>query len=256
MMNFLTKDLKKGLENHKIFESLQTIDQLRVFMELHVYAVWDFMSLLKELQAMIAPHGSPWTPNKNSSTVRLINEIVLEEESDAAYPGSKDRFASHFEIYLMAMQEIGASTHQVNEFLSRVGSSGIDNVLASKFAPAPVQKFLESTFEVIRGGKAHEIAASFAHGRENIVPLMFSRILENCQVNRAQAPLFHYYLERHAQLDAENHGPMAEKLVLCLIDDDPVREKEVRISAEKSINARIDLWDRVILAIPNSTAAI
>ncbi len=250
-MIFLPEDSKKRLENHPIFRGLQTIEQLRAFMELHVYAVWDFMSLLKELQSKIAPQGSPWLPNKNTQIVRLINEIVLEEESDTARPDSKNEYASHFEMYLMAMEEIGASTIKINSFLEAVETSGIENVLENKIAPVPVQKFLESTFEIIRSGKVHEIAASFAYGRENIVPVMFSRILENCQVKPDQAPLFHYYLERHAELDSEQHGPMSDRLVSWLVNEDPVKKQEVLNAAQKSINARIDLWENVNQAITN-----
>ena len=245
--------VNKQLEKHPIFESLNDIEELRIFMQLHVFAVWDFMSLLKELQGRLAPHGAPWFPRQNSHVVRLVNEIVLEEESDIAHPNGCNEYASHYEIYLMAMDEIGASTVQIKKFLSEVERLGINLALKNGSAPVPVRKFLQSTFETIEKGKVHEIAASFAYGRENLVPLMFSRILESCGVDRKQAPLFHYYLERHAHLDGEQHGPMAEHLVLSLINEDSDKREEAVRSAQKSVQARVALWDAVLEVMPNVT---
>ena len=126
-MSFLSTDYKQQLDDHLVFSSLKNLNQLRAFMELHVYAVWDFMSLLKSLQAIIAPHGSPWLPNRNTQVVRLINEIVLEEESDLARPNVENEYASHFDMYLSAMDEIGASTEEITHFISEVEARGIED---------------------------------------------------------------------------------------------------------------------------------
>ena len=240
------------LENHQIFKSLNTLQDLRVFMEHHVFAVWDFMSLLKTLQQRLAPHGAPWVPEGNNDAVRFINEIVLEEESDLASPESKDSFASHFEIYLNSMAEVGASTSNIDNFLKILKSEGLKVALDAKFVPACAQKFILSTFETIDAGKVHEIAAAFAYGRENLVPMMFLRILKNSSITETHAPLFHYYLERHAHLDGEQHGPMADKLVSFLTDNDSIKTEEAKKAAEYSVNARIELWDSVLAAIPKA----
>jgi len=218
-------------------------------MEHHVFAVWDFMSLLKELQRRICPHGSPWLPNQNSNTVRLVNEIVLEEESDVAAPYHPHQYASHFEIYLNSMKEVGASTSIIENFIQDVSRYGVDKAMESETLPSPVKQFMLSTFKVISNGSTHQIAASFANGRENLVPLMFLRILDSCKVAKEQAPLFHYYLERHAHLDGEQHGPMAEQLLDSLTGGDSLKEKEATEAASKSLEARIELWDGVLEAI-------
>ena len=249
-MNKLDNVLLGKLESHPIFDSLVSLDQLRGFMELHVYAVWDFMSLLKSLQSIIAPHGSPWLPNQNSQVVRLINEIVLEEESDIARPDADSEYVSHFDMYLNAMEEIGAQTKNIKNFVSKVAEVGISEALDSKLVPYPVRTFFEVDFDTIGHGKVHEIAASFAYGRENLVPVMFNRILETCHIDSTKAPLFHYYLERHAHLDGEQHGPMADQLVQYLTENDSQKIDEVR-QANRSVKARIELWDRVLEAIPN-----
>ena len=240
--------ISKRLEAHSVFSKLNTLDELRVFMEHHVFAVWDFMSLLKRLQEIYVPHGSPWVPQSDGNVVRFINEIVMEEESDQAYNSNGDRYMSHFEIYLDAMKEVGASTDSINHFLSEVRTSGLEEALDLSCVPSPSREFMNHTFELIGQGKGHEIAASFSIGRESIVPVMFKRILELTKIGVNDAPVFHYYLERHAHLDGEHHGPMALKLLDDLCANEPEKENEVILQVQSSLNARIKLWDGVILA--------
>jgi len=225
---------------------------LRIFMEHHVFAVWDFMSLLKRLQEIYVPHGSPWVPQPNGNVVRFINEIVMEEESDEAFNANGERYASHFEIYLEAMKEVGASTDSINHFIHEVRTSGLNNAMDLDCVPAPSREFMNHTFELLEQGKGHEIAASFSIGRESIVPVMFKRILELTKIGVSDAPVFHYYLERHAHLDGEHHGPMALKLLDDLCANEQEKEKEVILQVQSSLNARIKLWDGVILATGSS----
>ena len=239
--------LSEELESHKVFTNLNTLDELRIFMEHHVFAVWDFMSLLKKLQEIYVPHGSPWIPNSNGNVVRFINEIVMEEESDQSYGSDGETYSSHFEIYLKAMKEVGASTFVIEDFLSSVRLDGIEKAL-SKDIPEPSKEFMKYTFSLIERGKGHEIAASFAIGRESIVPVMFKRILEQTNISAEQAPVFHYYLERHAHLDDEHHGPMALRLLDDLSANDEQKEKEVISEVQASLGARITLWDGVLAA--------
>ena len=251
-MNLTTVDpLSKKLESHQVFTNLNTLSELRLFMEHHVFAVWDFMSLLKKLQQIYVPHGSPWVPNPNGNVVRFINEIVMEEESDQSYGSKGESYSSHFEIYLEAMKEVGASTNIIDSFLDQVRSDGIEKALNFSLVPEPSREFMGYTFDLINRGKGHEIAASFAIGRESIVPIMFKRILEKTNISTEEAPVFHYYLERHAHLDGEHHGPMALRLLDDLCTDNEQKEKEVILEVESSLEARIKLWDGVLSATQN-----
>ena len=251
-MNLTTVDpLSKKLESHQVFTNLNTLSELRLFMEHHVFAVWDFMSLLKKLQEIYVPHGSPWVPNPNGNVVRFINEIVMEEESDQSYGSKGESYSSHFEIYLEAMKEVGASTNIIDSFLDQVRSDGIEKALNFSLVPEPSREFMGYTFDLINRGKGHEIAASFAIGRESIVPIMFKRILEKTNISAEEAPVFHYYLERHAHLDGEHHGPMALRLLDDLCTDNEQKEKEVILEVESSLEARIKLWDGVLSATQN-----
>ena len=251
-MNLTTvAPLSKKLESHQVFTNLNTLSELRLFMEHHVFAVWDFMSLLKKLQEIYVPHGSPWVPNPNGNVVRFINEIVMEEESDQSYGSKGESYSSHFEIYLEAMKEVGASTNIIDSFLDQVRSDGIEKALNFNLVPEPSKEFMGYTFDLINRGKGHEIAASFAIGRESIVPIMFKRILEKTNISAEEAPVFHYYLERHAHLDGEHHGPMALRLLDDLCTDNEQKEKEVILEVESSLEARIKLWDGVLSATQN-----
>ena len=242
--------LKEKLANHRIFERINSIQELKVFMEHHIFAVWDFMSLLKKLQKDLVPSGSPWVPNPNGNLVRFINEIVMEEESDQAYGnGAEISYTSHYQIYLDAMTEVGASTETISRFVEMVKSEGINSAMQKINLPDPSRLFMSHTFKLINEGKSHEIAASFAIGRESIVPLMFKRILDQSKLEDDQVPVFRYYLVRHAELDGDHHGPMAHKLLENMSEGDPEIQQEIIEQAIKSIEQRIFFWDGVLDAL-------
>ena len=249
--------LKVELENHPIFDRINSLDELKVFMDHHVFAVWDFMSLLKKLQYDLVPHGSPWLPNSNGNLVRFINEIVMEEESDLSFAkGEATEYSSHFEIYLQAMREVGVSTAKVEQFLSIVQTEGLMPALNWSELPEPSRAFMKHTFELINSGKSHEIASSFAIARESVVPLMFQRILDQSQLSSDQVPVFRYYLQRHAELDGDHHGPMGIRLLENMCDEDPIKESEVLEQAKASIQQRIKLWNGVLQVLPQVAVPI
>jgi hypothetical protein len=243
--------LKQKLETHPIFDRINSIEELKIFMEHHVFAVWDFMSLLKKLQLDLVPSGSPWIPNPNGNLVRFINEIVMEEESDQAFGSENDiTYTSHYQIYLDAMSEVGASTNAITDFVMDVAGKGIHTAFESNKIPKPSLEFMKHTFDLIERGKSHEIAASFAIGRESIVPLMFQRILDQSKLGTDEVPVFRYYLQRHAELDGDHHGPMALKLLKNMSAGSSEKEIEIVKQAEKSIEQRISFWDGVYAALP------
>jgi hypothetical protein len=209
------------------------------------------MSLLKKLQLDLVPSGSPWIPNPNGNLVRFINEIVMEEESDQAFGSENDiTYTSHYQIYLDAMSEVGASTNAITDFVMDVAGKGIHTAFESNKIPKPSLEFMKHTFDLIERGKSHEIAASFAIGREGIVPLMFQRILDQSKLGTDEVPVFRYYLQRHAELDGDHHGPMALKLLKNMSAGSSEKEIEIVKQAEKSIEQRISFWDGVYAALP------
>ena len=243
-------ELSHKLESHSLFSRIESLDDLRFFMRHHVYAVWDFMSLLKKLQQVYAPHGAPWVPSsENGRLIRFINEIVMEEESDLSFGSESENYSSHFEIYLESMKEVQCPVDEVLSFMSKMRDGGLDEGLNYDKVPSPSRTFMKHTFAVINAGRPHEVAASFALARESVIPLMFKRILKLTKVSKEDAPVFHYYLERHAELDGDHHGPMANRILEELCAGDPQKEQEVIAQAKLSIEARISFWDEVLLAM-------
>lgn len=234
---------RRKLDNHPLLvgDSIKTIDDLRVFMNHHVYAVWDFMSLLKNIQANITPTTIPWVPSSGvrSELARTINEIVMCEESDIDINGGH---ISHFDLYLQAMYEIQADYQAAVDFIETV-SNGIDPI--SSCTSKPARKFMNVTFSMIDTGP-HCAASSFCYGRETILPDVFTRILKQLDVNSINAPKLHYYLNRHIEVDSEDHGPMSEQLVNFFTNGDPIKVLEAEDAAIDSIRARIKLFDDIL----------
>ena len=245
--------LRAKLEAHPIYAAVATLADLRVFMQHHVYSVWDFMSLIKYLQNEIAPARWPWTPQGDASVQRFINELVLEEETDIALPG-QEGFTSHFMLYLAAMREIGADADTPARFVQQVAEQGIDAALASGLAPAPSAAFTRTTFDFLASGKPHAVAAALALGREHVIPSMFRAFLSRMAVTEAQAPSFHYYLNRHVHLDEDFHAPLSLRLLAALCGGDAGKWREAEAAAEAAVNARLQFWDGVLQALPSQHA--
>lgn len=224
-----------ALTHHPVYAELKDLSSIRHFMESHVFAVWDFMSLLKSLQGRLTCVTLPWRPSPYPpEIVRLINQIVLGEESDL------DQFGhpiSHFELYLKAMEEVGASTILIREFLS---TNNFDLI------PSGAREFVKHNLRVAEYGHIVEVASSFFFGREKLIPDMFQSIVDVLKNENVEAPTFLYYLERHIEVDSGEHGPLALKALSILTEDD----KNLIALAEKAglqaLVHREELWNKVL----------
>jgi len=242
-----TAPLRLELQQHPIYDQLDSLVNLQQFMELHVYAVWDFMSLLKALQRELCCVEVPWLPSKYPTAARFINEIVLEEESDLNAQGS---YSSHFELYLQGMQECGADTEPIGLFLEhlRLGASVPEALVGAK-VPEAAREFVEATFEIIESRDLCAIASAFTFGREGLLPDLFHEVVTHLHEQMTQSlGTFKFYLDRHILLDGGQHGPMADRLLIALCEDDPLRWQTVETTAIKSLAVRKTLWDGMIAA--------
>lgn len=245
---------KLALSQHPLFAEIDSLDTLRQFMQTHVFAVWDFMSLTKRLQQELTCVSLPWLPPADPAAARLINEIVLGEESDERL---QHGHYSHFELYLDAMREVGASTQAIERFVSLM-QQGVGHLEALRRSEASeaAQRFVCDTLAVALHAPAHGVAAAFLHGRESVIPGMFQQILDQWGIGREQAPTFRYYLQRHIEVDAEDHGPAAEHLLARLVGDDPLRQEEVYRAAIAAVDSRMALWDRLRAALQAPLAEV
>ena len=243
---------QKLLLNHPLYEKIKTPQHLQIFMQHHVFAVWDFMSLLKSLQNQLTCTKVPWHPVGNPEARYLINEIVLAEETDISQDGRRQ---SHYEMYLEAMEKAGADIKQVRDFVQKT-STGIDVylLLAKSDLPISVKQFLHFTFTIIEHQKPHCTAAAFTFGRENLIPAMFQSIISNVQKNfpKQDLSLFTYYFDRHIELDEDEHGPMAVKMIENLCGNDIEKWKEAKKTSIEALENRIILWDGIETEIDGS----
>lgn len=245
--------LQKQLAEHPLLNDnvIKDIDGLRLFMEHHVFAVWDFMSLLKSLQHYICPSTTCWVPTRRirSGSARLINEIVLGEESDVDLDGVSS--ISHHDLYCQAMLEVGADANVIEEWVEAAAANGFHTAAEYCTVPSASLDFMQQTFDFIDSGEPHVIAAAFCFGRETVIPQMFTSLANSLNITKLECPKFHYYLERHIHIDSEEHGPASVALVEDLCDHDPVHIHEAEQAAIIALKARIKLWDEVERLIRN-----
>ena len=238
--------LQDQLANHPLYNSISNIDHLRVFMQHHVFAVWDFMSLIKSMQSHIAPTTVPWVPCKHPQYVNFVNQLVLEEESDHMYSNdANNRPLSHFELYLAAMREVGATTYTISRLIHVVREKDLDVALKLPNIPGPAKKFMTFTFDVINSNQPHLIAASLAWGREDLVPQLFRALQRKLQIDQLEAPNLFAYLDRHIQLDEQEHAPIAIQLAQELCVGSSTKQLESLEIAEQSLAIRLQFWDGI-----------
>lgn len=244
------KPFRTPLVQHPLYTAIESVEDLRIFMEHHVFAVWDFMSLLKALQVKLTCVSTPWTPMGSGRVRYLINEIVTGEESDVNEQGER---SSHFEMYLSAMHQIGASTEAIEALLAQIenGSPLFDCIRQIK--PESIANFLDFTFRLIDEGKPHKIAAAFTFGREDLIPEMFIGLLEDLkkkeQINASE---LRYYLQRHIEIDGDEHGHLSLEMVELLCGEDNNKWAEAQEAAARALELRNELWNGVVRALSDS----
>jgi hypothetical protein len=239
------EELRLEVTRHPLFFRPWSLQDLRIVMGYHVVAVWDFMALAKTLQRGLTCIDLPWLPPGDPLGARIINEIILAEESD--HIESLGFMGSHFELYLAGMEEVGADSGPIERFIASLatGTPMLTSLEASGI-PAASQRFIRHTLSLAQRS-LHEVAASFLFGREDVIPEMFQRILP--LLPSGECLHFRGYLERHIHIDGDEHGPQAKRLLENLCGQNPRRWREAADAAASSLAARRRLWDDVLEAI-------
>ena len=243
------EQLKQAIEparreviGHPLYRRLATLDTVTAFMEHHVFAVWDFMSLLKTLQRRLTCVQVPWVPSGPTGSRRLINDIVLVEESDESGNG----FISHFELYLDGMRQAAADTTRIDAFIDllRAGQPVLSS-LEKAGVPRAAAEFVATTWEFIENAPVHCQAAAFAFGREDLIPDMFDQV---AALNAESGVLstFVDYLRRHIQVDSEEHTPMAMQMLADLCGEDGTKWAQCEETINLALAARMRLWDGIL----------
>jgi hypothetical protein len=240
---------RRKVISHPLYHELNTTDAVMTFMEHHAFAVWDFMSLLKSLQRSLTCVEVPWVPAGPAGSRRLINDIVLVEESDELGSG----FISHFELYLDGMRQVGADTTQIDAFLEllRAGQPVLPSLEEAR-VPKASADFVATTWKFIEGSPVHCQAAAFAFGREDLIPDMFDQVAA-LNKKTGQLSTFVDYLRRHIQVDSEEHTPMAMQMLADLCGDDNDKWRQCEETIKLAFAARIKLWDGILGKIREQT---
>jgi len=235
--------LRTKLANHPLYNKINSREKLQTFMQHHVYAVWDFMSLLKYLQNNLTCTQAPWTPKSTAELRFFINEIVLGEESDEDPTGGH---ISHFELYKRAMSEAGASFEGINQLVNRIAEgTELRMAIEQSNVPSSAAKFIATTFDIIDRNKLHEVAAAFAFGREDLIPDMFLAMVKELNANGQNFNTLIYYLERHIELDGDHHAGLSALMLSHVCGDDAQKWAEATTTAQEALSARIALWDGI-----------
>ena len=236
--------LREQVITHPVFESISSLAELGTFMNYHIYAVWDFMSLLKALQNNLTCTTVPWFPVGEPDTRYLINEIVTGEECDLDRQGNR---MSHYELYLQAMQQCGAEPKGFLSFVEALQQSGqLETTFTAAGVPAAAREFVDYTFSVISCGKPHVQPAVFTFGREDLIPNMFLAMVNELD-NKfpGQVSEFKYYLDLHIEVDGGHHSQLALQMVANLCGNDPKKWQEAEQAAIAALEKRLVLWDGV-----------
>lgn len=238
--------LQHQLLQHSMYTQLTHPRALHIFMEHHVFAVWDFMCLLKRLQQQLTCTQPLWTPPYNLQAARLINEIVVAEETDVTPDGS---YASHFQLYLDAMAQVEANTTTIETFICLLNQR-VPYPEALFLAPTASAQFVTETLEVCHTSDAVGMAAYFLFGRENLIPDLFTQMVQWLALTSPiNIQSLMYYLNRHIELDGEEHGPAGEQLMISLCGTSEQAWQQARWAAVSALQSRLRLWDGIAAAI-------
>jgi len=243
-----TRPELERVRRHSVYQQIRTMADVRCFMTHHVFAVWDFMSLLKALQVQLTCVSPPWRPIGDGKVRRFVNELVLEEESDCL----DGRYMSHLEMYMEGMAQAGADLVPIERLMSEsVGWGTTDPNLGQHGAPG---RFVQSTWKYISARRLPGLAGTFTVGRENLIPSMFKEIVAGLDdAQPGQLTIFRNYLERHIELDGGSHGEMACKLLESVCGDDDAAWAEAERAGLEAIEARLALWDAISGALSASS---
>jgi hypothetical protein len=241
------KSTRTELLAHPVYTQINDIEGLKKFTSFHVFAVWDFMSLLKSLQIGLTCVTLPWMPVGSANTRFLINEIVAGEESDVDEAGIR---ISHFELYIQAMQQMGASTQLIDNLLIEISKGvEIEQAIQHSSLTEKVKAFLSFTFEIAQNAPLHVKAAVFTFGREDLIPDMFTQILNEIYATHPnKVAIFKYYIERHIEVDGGHHSHLSLAMVAELCGEDEQKWKEATEASIKSLEVRYALWDAIMLS--------
>ena len=240
--------LRNKLKYHAVYSKMNLEEKVMIFMNTHIYCVWDFMNLVKRLQVHFTSVEVPWRPTTSVQTRmlrRLANEIVLEEETDEL----EGQFISHFSYYVESIRQVqnGVISNNLTRFINDISSDSVSyqEILNREYLPTAIRNFLQITSNAAVHENIIVTAAAFTFGREVMLPEIFTSILKESGVaNQPRLSKFVNYLDRHIELDGDYHGFLSKKMVLKLVSNQEEWDLVIK-TAKIALEARVALWDDI-----------
>lgn len=245
------QNLSQDMRCHPLFKSIKTLEDVQIFMQWHAFAVWDFMNLAKRLQREFTCTTLPWLPPEHPQACRIMNDIILGEESDQDLNGN---YYSHFEMYLHSMKDIQSNTQHIENCICAFKSNpemSYDQILKTLDIPVYVHSFMHNTLSTAIHGRLNEVLGAFFYGREDAIPEMFGNLLTHWKLDEADFPSFVYYLKRHIELDGDSHGP-AIYSIIQKIKTNKNDYIDLLKSAIQAVESRIEFWNGVLEEITSA----
>ena len=240
-MSFMTERYFQLLETHRIYDRLHDEASLRLFVEHHVICVWIYNYLMRDLYQEIANHIQPMSSQVQKEAIRLISELVLEEEVDEQNDGT---LISHMEIYLEAMQDLGADVGPIMSFFDLL-ESGKDWVEAARQAHFPIESQLYfEKINVFFESPVHERAALLFYEGEPYVPDSFLNKLNVLSQTAKTARLLEYF-EKHIEGLKRPGFSAIGRLVELFCGDDEDLNAAAEARAEEAMKIRLEFWGQI-----------
>ena len=150
-------------------------------------------------------------------------------------------------MYLDAMKEVNADTNKILTLVNQIDKlETVNSILDKSKLNLAEKSFLKFTFEIIKTGEPHKIASAFTFGREDLIPDMFIEIINKSNYKHKKTfPKLTYYLNRHIELDGDEHGPLSLELIKELCGNNNKKWAEVLEVAKSALTERINLWDSI-----------
>ncbi|KOY51772.1 DUF3050 domain-containing protein [Polaribacter dokdonensis] len=221
--------------NLELYSSIENKKDVKSFMENHIFAIWDYMSLMRALENNLRDNSVPWFPSNNGKNLKILYKILDEEEYTIDASGS---VKSYFEMYLEAMEEIGANTSDILNILSHSKTINlIDEAL--NLTGMNIESFYYTRFiyTIIKSQKPHLMAIVFALSKELVSKVL---ILEDfCRKdfsNKYDKTLF--LINKLKAVNSKNYNSNAFKLASDFIGEDPQKLMEAKRAALNCVRYR------------------
>ncbi len=236
-----------SLERHKVFDQLLSNEDLQLFMSWHVFSVWTYMSIIKRLQLEFTCTCLPWTPYRSAKSAHLINKIVSENESiDLA----NNTYLSHFELYLCAMEEIGANTFSIRTFVDLIAANmPLQDALKISNSPPAIEEFVLTNTHIAISGSVEEVLGCMIYAHEYIFPKSFIHSSAGSALSRFAEEKFSLYLKMCCSTDPHQRHLDITNLLIEQTNGNESCLKTCLDAALGAIKRQANLWDSLACKI-------